>query len=211
MKITQLLFAALSLLSFSAAATAGSITWTDRDPNSTNGPLKYLYDPGNTQRDTYSSTFNLFDAGFRPGDFTIDSILVKFAFSDDADRVDGSSGGKDGFEYVDITVGTVKIWNDLEVDGDHDNAPDSYDWYSESVFGNADIFNDLNADGILNYSVTVQNMSGSKDTYLKITELTVTGNPKPRSSGNPVPDGGATLALLGVALMGLGAIRRKLF
>ena len=62
----------------------------------------------------------------------------------------------------------------------------------------------------MNYSVTIQDLSGSKSTYLKIAELTVTGDPKKTTTGQPVPDGGATLALLGATLMGLGVIRRKL-
>ena len=205
MKLNNVLRAALSLISFSGAVSAGAITWIDRDPNTGVGPLKYLSVDGNS---TYSSTFDITTAGFVPGQFNIDSILVKFAFSDDATSADTGSGS-DGFESVDITLGSLKIWNDLEVDGDHSNAPLSYDWYSQSLFGNATILGDLNADGILNYSVTIQNLSGSKDTYLKIAELTVTGDPKRTTTGQSVPDGGATLALLGAALMGLGIIRRK--
>ena len=198
MKLNQILLATLSLLSFSGAASAGAISWVDRDPDTTMGPLQYLSVSGTS---TYSSTFDITTAGFIPGQFIIDSINVKFAFADDA---------SDSDEFVDIVLGGVKIWDDLEVDGTHANAPVSYEWFSQSVFGNATILGDLNSDGILNYSVTVQNLSGSKDTYLKIAELTVTGDPKRTTTGQPVPDGGATLALLGAALMGLGAIRRKL-
>lgn len=206
MKLNQILLAASSLLAFSGAASAGAITWVDRDPNTGVGPLQYLSVGGTS---TYSSTFDITTVGFVPGQFNIDSILVKFAFADNATSADTGSGS-DGFEYVDISLGSVKIWNDLEVDGDHSNAPLSYDWYSQSLFGNATILGDLNADGILNYSVTIQDLSGSKNTYLKIAELTVTGDPKKTTTGQPVPDGGATLALLGATLMGLGVIRRKL-
>ena len=187
----------MSLLSFSGAVSAGAISWVDRDPDVGVGPLRYLSINGIT---TYSSTFDITTAGFIPGQFIIDSVNVKFAFADDT---------SDAEEYVDIFLGGVKIWDDLEVDGSHNNAPVSYEWFTQGVFGNATIMGDLNADGILNYSVTVQNI-GSRDTYLKIAEMTVTGDPKRTTTGQPVPDGGATLALLGASLMGLGALRRKL-
>ena len=39
---------------------------------------------------------------------------------------------------------------------------------------------------------------------------TAGGDFKPGTTGNPVPDGGATFGLFGLGLLGLGAIRRKL-
>ena len=61
------------------------------------------------------------------------SINVKSAFSDD--NSDSQS------EYVDIFVGGFNIWNDLEVDGTHANAPTSYEWFSQGLTGNISILN----------------------------------------------------------------------
>ncbi|MES2466987.1 MAG: VPDSG-CTERM sorting domain-containing protein [Verrucomicrobiota bacterium] len=202
MKIKQLVWTAAAVLALSNIASASAITWVDRDPDSGNGPLQFLSENGTT---VFTSTFNIIPAGFIPGSHLVDTINVKFAFSDDDSDTQN--------EYVDITVGGFKIWNDLEVDGTHVSAPTSYEWFSQGLSGNMSILGDINADGILAYSVTIQNLSTSwraEDTYLKIAELTAGGDFKPRTTGTPVPDGGATLGLFGVGLLGLGAIRRKL-
>lgn len=204
MKIKQLVWTAAAVLALSNIASASAITWVDRDPDSGNGPLQFLSENGTT---VFSSTFNIIPAGFIPGTHLVDTINVKFAFSDD----DSDSQT----EYVDITVGGFNIWNDLEVDGTHVNAPTSYEWFSQGLSGNMSILGDINADGILAYSVTIQNLDTSRrsyteDTYLKIAELTAGGDFKPRTTGTPVPDGGATLGLFGLGLLGLGAVRRKL-
>ncbi len=202
MKIKQLLWTAAAVLALSNTVSASAITWVDRDPDSGNGPLEFLSENGTT---VFSSTFNIIPAGFIPGTHLVDTINVKFAFSDD--NSDSQT------EYVDITVGGFKIWNDLEVDGTHANAPTSYEWFSQGLSGNLSILGDINADGVLAYSVKIQNLSnswsGTEDTYLKIAELTAGGDFKPRTTGTPVPDGGATLGLFGLGLLGLGAIRRK--
>ncbi len=54
-----------------------------------------------------------------------------------------------------------------------------------------------NGDGWSQYKTTAFNASGGWD-------LNITG-----AYDRSVPDGGATLALLGCALVGLGALRRK--
>ncbi len=208
MKIKQLLWTAATVLALSNTVSASAITWVDRDPDSGNGPLQFLSENGTT---VFSSTFDITTAGFIPGTHLVDTINVKFAFSDD--NSDSQT------EYVDIFLGSgltkTKIWDNLEVDGTHTNAPTSYEWFSQNLSGNLLLLGDLNADGIIAYKVTIQNLdtswcSNTEDTYLKIAQLTATGNLKPRTTGTPVPDGGATLGLFGLGLLGLGAIRRKL-
>lgn len=202
MKIKQLVWTAAAVLALSNTVSASAITWVDRDPDSGNGPLQFLSENDTT---VFTSTFNIIPAGFIPGTHLVDTINVKFAFSDDDSDTQT--------EYVDITVGGFNIWNDLEVDGTHANAPTSYEWFSQGLSGNLSILGDINADGILAYSVRIQNLSTSwraEDTYLKIAELTAGGDVKPRTTGTPVPDGGATLGLFGLGLLGLGAIRRKM-
>lgn len=205
MKLTQVLPAALLLIAFSTAATAGSLTWVDRDPGSGSDPQLLRI----SRTETFQSTFNIAADGFNPGIHIIDSINAMFAFSDDADSRDGTSGSRDDVEFVDVSVGGFKIWDDLQVDGDHDNSPSSYHWVNQDLFGYTSILSDLSSDGIVSYSITIQNR-GSKDTYLKVAQLTATGDLKTTTPKKSVPDGGTTVGLFGVVLLGLGAIRRKL-
>lgn len=79
----------------------------------------------------------------------------------------------------------------------------TYETFSFTITGAA--LNDLNADGILSYSVKIPNISGNTDdVWLKWAKLEVT------TECRQVPDGGATLSLLGLGLMGLVAVRRRL-
>jgi VPDSG-CTERM motif len=206
--LRHFLCAATALLSLSAATTASAILWVDRDPDSGNGPLKFLTESGNSSNRTYSSTFDI--SGYANfSDYNILSFEVTFAFADDSDN---------GFEHVDITLGQnengslTTIWDDREVDGSHADAPNSYDWLSPLSFSSGALLLDLQADGILNYSVTIQSKDSWRveDAYLKIAQLTAKAERKPVTTNTPVPDGGATLGLLGLGLMGLGALRRKL-
>ena len=130
MKIKQLVWTAAAVLALSNTVSASAITWVDRDPDSGNGPLQFLSENGTT---VFSSTFDITPAGFIPGTHLVDTINVKFAFSDD--NSDSQS------EYVDIFVGGFNIWNDLEVDGTHANAPTSYEWFSQGLTGNISILN----------------------------------------------------------------------
>ena len=199
MRIKQSLWTAAAVFVLLSGANASLITWVDRNPDSGNGPLQFLSETGT---ESYSSFFDITTAGFVPGTHSATSIDVKFAFADDEN---------DDAETVDIFLGGIKIWNNEEVDGDHSSAPTSYDWVSGSLTGNLTLLGDLNADGKLAYTVTIQDGARNRaDTWLKIAELTATGSLIPSTNGNPVPDGGATLGLFGLGLFGLGAIRRKL-
>lgn len=210
MKIKQTLWTAGVAFSLLSGANAALITWVDRNPSTGNGPIVLLSENGTT---SYSSFFDIttLDAGPTPfiaGTHQATTIDVRFAFADD---------DSDDAESVDIFLGSIvlPIWNNEQVDGNHSNAPTNYDWVSGSLTGNLTLLGDLNADGKLAYTVTIQNLdtsrrSDTEDTWLKIAELTATGDRKPGNNGNPVPDGGATLGLFGLGLLGLGAIRRKL-
>jgi hypothetical protein len=172
----------------------------DRNPDTGNGPLQFLSENGTK---SYSSFFDITTAGFVPGTHSASSIDVKFAFADDQFF--------DVAETVDITFGGLLIWDDEQVDGTFLFAPTYYDWVSGSLTVNLALLGDLNADGKLAYTVTIQDSNrGTADTWLKIAELTATGSLVPGNNGNAVPDGGATLGLFGLGLLGLGAIRRRL-
>ena len=199
MKLLRLVSLATVVLVFTG--TASAIKWVDRDPNSGNGPLAFLYEGG---YETYARTFNITYDGYDPSMHWIDKIIVKFAFAD---------GGNDYYEYVDISVGGVKLWDDQEFDGNHNNAPQSYDWYGMELdpTTHQSIYDDLMADGIVDYEVVIQDLHGNsgdsyyrEDGYLKITKLKAYGHKK------QVPDSGSTLAIMGLGLIGLFLARRKL-
>jgi hypothetical protein len=115
-----------------------------------------------------------------------------------------ATGSLAGYNYVDSTATPRKasaadlqnvIWyleNELG-----DPAPDNA--FATLVLGEFGTWENARADGGWNYGVYA----------LNLTE-TVNGNTVYRQSQLIyVPDGGATLALLGCALVGLGALRRK--
>lgn len=187
------LVAALGITTTASAA----LYWQDRDPSSGNGPLDLLREGSDW---SYTSTFQMFGPiAYNSALHDITKIVVKFAFADD---------GNDTGEYVDIRVGPTKLWDNAEVDGNHSNAPSSYHWLEADVTGSDPIKTDLLADGVIDYKVTIQNLQdwcvGKEDTYLKIAHLEVWGDYK------QVPDAGATVALLGLGLVGLAAARRRL-
>lgn len=169
-----------SVLLMGGVQSVMALTWVDED----NGdPLKFLT-PSNP---SYSSTFNILLDGFNPATMQVNSAVASFAFADDGDSA---------YEYVNIYLDNTLFLGPIEVDGTHANIPTSYDWHSGALSGS--LIGSLNADGILNYTVTVT----SGDTYLKRAKLVAQG-------GYKVPDGGTTVLLLGASLTGLAALSRK--
>lgn len=179
---------------FTASASALTLTWEDRDPDTGAGPLKFLSE-WNT---TYTSTFNLTNIAqpYDPNTMVITSAKVYFAFADDS-----KSG--DAEEKVNIYLDGVSIVSGLEVNGLHPYS--SYAWYDFSVTGAALL--SLQDDGILDYKVKLKNTNGTNDTYLKIAKLEAEGHLIPPPS---VPDHGSVAGLLGGSLLGLAVLRRRL-
>jgi hypothetical protein len=180
-----------------------TICWED---SAGAAPLDFLYESyrtGTTADWSYSGTWDITDSGFDSATHTINAITVWFSFADDSSW--------DDQEFVDISVGGNKYWNDLEVDGNHSNPPSSYDTYIKSFDLNADsgIFSDLQSDGKLSYSVFIQDLLSDsqydrEDTYLKVAKIEACGTP------NRVPDSGSTFLAFGLGLLGLGGVRRFL-
>lgn len=198
--LKHILSAATLVAALGIATTASaSLYWEDRDPSSGNGPLEFLEEYDTV---TYSSDFQMFGpVAYNSALHNITQILVKFYFADD-------NGGDSQYEYVDIWVGSTKLWNNQEVDGNHNNAPNSFHLLEKDVTGYDILRSDLLADGKINYTVKIQDLEGwrggQEDTYLKIAHLQVWGDYK------QVPDAGATVALVGLGLVGLAAARRRL-
>ncbi|MES2440862.1 MAG: VPDSG-CTERM sorting domain-containing protein [Verrucomicrobiota bacterium] len=173
---------------------------------------------------SYSETWDIKSVGYNPLTQHVDGITVWFAFADDSPHGSGSgseiSNGGDIEEYVDISLGGTKIWDNLEVDGAHPAS--SYTYYSMVLdpITHLSIFNDLKADGTLSYSVLLQDYavdSGyeskyGEDTYLKVAKIKAWYNDEPVRvpNGGRVPDAGTSVALLGLSLASLVGLRRKL-
>lgn len=200
----SILLASCALI-FSASASAASLFWEDYDGYHESGPLAFLYEdfPGdgvNGSNDTYNGNFNILIDGFDPLLHVINAARVGFSFADDS--------GNDWEEYVDIFLDGTKIWNHLEVDGSHATG---FDWHWQDVSSNAPVMGSLQ-DGILNYTVTLQELLYDyygytykrEDVWLKEAHLKVWGDYR------VVPDSGATFGLLGVVLVGLAVVRRRL-
>jgi hypothetical protein len=206
---------AASLIGAVNISNAALITWVSDHSGS---PLDFLHEKwGSNDQDydtSYSNTWNIVNAGFNPGSNTIDAITIWFSFADDSTS--------DADEHVDISLGGVKVWNDLEVDGKHPAS--SYATYSMALdpLTHFAIFEDLALDGMLGYSVVLDSLlsdSGSKskkleDTNLKRAKIQATStpiaSPPPTPKPNRVPDSGSTFLVFGAGLLGLGGVRRLL-
>lgn len=219
-----MIWMAAALLGGAGAGQAAMLTWYDEHSGS---PLDFLYEPYGTSDTSYdlsySDTWDIKPDGFNPAVHGIDGIKVWFAFADDrpgADPTKERTGGNDGDaeEYVDVALrdnpNQVLIWDNLEVDGAHPSS--NYAYYSMVLDPtlHASIFSDLAADGLLRYTVTLEQLlsdSGSEskygeDTYLKVTKIKAWYDDTPRN----VPEGGAGLGLLALSLGGLVSLRRML-
>ena len=122
--------------------------------------------------------------GYNPASQQIYSASVAFLLGDDFDFFTS--------ETVDITLGAS-----LFLDGG--SVPTIIGWRAGSVTGTA-LF-DLQADGVLKY--TIASDSGDFLAYKAVLQA------EAGSRSVSVPDGGTMLALFGLALTGLGVIRRK--
>ncbi len=150
------------------------------------GPLSYYHLSKNdiwSHNDSYQGTFNILDKGYNPNVERVCDADFWFAFADDSQS--------DAAEVVKIQVGGLTQFN-----GDVNGTIWNYDFVWGSVGGS--LLATLSNTGILNYTVRI--LSG--DTYLKEAGLTATTC--------SVPDGGATVVLLGVGMLGLAAVRRRM-
>ncbi len=171
----------------------------DRDPDSGNGPLVFL-----SSGQSYSSTFNLLEKGYDPLTMQITAARITFAFADDGDS-DRAKWGAGKQEFADVTVGSMTFLTKQEVNGNHQNAPNNYDYYygELSITNPSDIaFLDSLKSGILSYKVT----SNKGDFYLKIAQLEI-------NTGAIVTaaEGGSTALLMVVSIAGMvwHGFRRK--
>jgi hypothetical protein len=218
MKIkTAKLFSSIALsaglVGTSGLLSAQTIVWEKIHRGS---PLDFLYESSSSNRSSdlsYRNKWNILNDGY-VANSSISELKVWFKFADDAPgRFDGAERleGGDVEEYVDITLGNTKIWDNLEVDGRHPSTTYASYFMMLDPILHASIFSDLMMDGELSYTVVLQDMArasfGREDTYVKEAGLRASFTPKPQTTSSRVSDGGASFALLGMSLLGLAGLR----
>jgi hypothetical protein len=182
--------AAVAAASFVFSFSASALTITDEVFGY---PLKFLT-PSNP---SYSKEFNILDDGYNPETMYVKSATAYFWFADDADSA---------LEWVKVHLGNLLLLGPIEVNGNHSNPIGSYDMRSGSLSDT--MVGDLQ-DGKIDYLVKVVKKDGKTgDTYLKGARLVVEVCEIPEETP-PVPEGGATLVLLGLGLAGLAGVARR--
>lgn len=136
--------------------------------------------------DSYTNTWDISgQTDFSPS-LTFDNAVASFWFADDLDAWQD--------EFVTVDLGSVSSWlNHFEVGGTIGNLG-TYQLVSGNL--SMTLLADIAQDGQLTYTVRADN----GDFYLKETRLTVYAH---------VPEAGSTLALLGLAFLGLAAFGRR--
>jgi hypothetical protein len=185
MKLIRLKLAVMASLAISAVS-AQAIQYTD---------LNLIGVKLDDSKPSYYGEFNIADWGYNSANQEVTSASVWFALADDATDVKDALDLKGYTETVKIDLGSASGYiGPVEVD--------LASLLSGAVTGS--LLVDLSADGILKY--TISKTSG--DFYIGFAKLVADATPK--APGSRVPDGGATAALLGLALLGLSAVRRKM-
>jgi hypothetical protein len=162
------------------AMSAGAATYWDYD--SINQTLS-------GKGDFYQSDFNIADAGYNPTTETVNWFEVWFKIYD--------NDSSDEYGKFKLGIGDWETpWLELDTDTYH------YSFNSGSVLANLDV------DGILPYRIELGNDNDcDNDVKVKWAKLKAYTSARPNSN---VPDGGSSLALLGVGLLGMAGLGRKL-
>lgn len=134
-----------------------------------------------------SGTFNIAVQGYNPTAETIDWAGFAFTFVDSDNRED----------TVRISLGHSIV--------SYENISYGFNIFGGLLTGNALL--DLRADGIISY--TVKWVSGDPFKLISAA-LIAESTPNATLPSEPVPEGGATVAMLGLALLALEGARRKL-
>jgi hypothetical protein len=184
----------IALLGLGTTAVAGTETFTaDNDYAKIVLPGIHLSAAGILGVKEVDDTFDLTADGFVPG---VDTAISGTAYFDVTDYANLNSREKISIDLgsiSEITSGTVE----------------DYSFNFDSSGGSSDltILADINADGLLNYTVTATKGDFFLDDAELQVEATVPGGAG-GISGNAVPDGFSTAALLGLGLLGIFAARQ---
>lgn len=141
---------------------------------------------------SYSGTFVL--PGYDAATQMVQSAQATFVFSDDSLF--------DSNEYAKISLG-FENFGSLEVDG-IPLLPWTYTFFS----GNLTMLTTLSSTGQLDYTITAT----SGDFWYKggVLKAEVTQRPSTNNTPPRVPDGGASAALLGMSLLAVAGLKKKL-
>jgi hypothetical protein len=137
---------------------------------------------------SYSDSWNY---AATPANETITKIETWFNFS----SADNEK------EQVKIDIGTGEAPVDFSFLSNVINFGDNKQ-FSWAFTNNAGLFDDA-SNGVLSYIVKATNISGVNDFYFSSASVKIT------TVSNSVPEGGATIALLGLGFLGLVASQRK--
>lgn len=187
MKPTQMALAVLAS-GVMFATSARAIPYVDFNP------IGVKLDDANP---SYLGEFNIVDVGYNPATQRVTSATAWFAFADDVLPWDGLADPLDLYgnnEVVKVDLGLVNgYFGPVEVD------------LATVLGGNVEgsVLLDLSSDGVLSYKIN--KVAG--DFYIGFAKLVAEASPR---TANAVPDGGTTAVLLGLALLGLSAARRKM-
>lgn len=194
-----------SLIFAAALATpAFAIDWTVTYPGSQ--PLAFLSSGNSFQNNFASLTTVGFQVGNTPGKNTVTSAFASFWFADDS--YNGVADSND--EYVNVYVNGIKLNSSpVEVDGLHPES--SYQRKNFAITDANTLLALQNGSGV-SFKVEMTLGAGQSnigDTYLKIASLTATGGVRPPNTPG-VPDGGSSVAMLGLGLIALVGAGRRL-
>ena len=187
----------LSFLTLTASS-ASAITITLNDLNTHDAVLN----PGAGHSDlfgTWDITEDLdwatyIDPATSLAGWTIDSVEIAIAITDENTNPNDQSQDQVRF-YLDTSLFLTDTSGQLDW---------SQTWTSNVGLGSATLFGSISDDGMLNYRI--ERTAGTFT--VQTAELTVVAtNP---DIALAVPDGGTTLTMLGLGMVGLGALRRKL-
>lgn len=185
MKQTAML-AVAAMLSLGSAMAA---QYTDANPANVRLDANYLSGFNPLYNPSYTGGWDLLNEGYNPANETITSATATFKLND-------ANGGSESYT--------------ITIDGDAFAAGGSF---STSLFGTISVGGAIGVDalltldttGLLSYTITATRG------IFWLTEAKLVADATGRAQPSPigVPDGGATLALLGFGLLGLlGASRR---
>ena len=173
-----------------AGGSALAIQYIDTNPADTRLDANYFYGLNPLYNPSYTGGWDLLNEGYDPLTEQINSAVATFKLNDANGfsesytiTIDGNAFLTGG-SFSTTLLGTISV--------------------GDSVGGTALVT--LDATGLLSYTVT----ANSGVFWLKEATLTAEASGRPQTDPTTVPDGGASLALLGMGLIGLGALKRKL-
>lgn len=184
-------------LALGAALWAGSaqaISFTDSNPADVrldaNSALNVfgVWVPNPLYNPSYTGNWDLLNEGYDPATQQINSAVATFSLNDANGRSESYTITIDGDTFLSGGSFSTTTFGTIDFAG--------------GVVGDALIT--LDSTGLLSYTVTAT--SG----VFWLANAALTADVSARESNGHVPDGGLTVAMLGIGLAGLGRIRRML-